>query len=68
MVQWDRDCILYNLTGPLFSTYLRVKWGVKSITLHYKQSITTSKDNMVSLVARSQMLDLSTEISIEKRF
>ena len=33
MVQCDRDCILYNSTGP---TYLSVKWGVKLITQHYK--------------------------------
>jgi len=49
--------------GPLFS-----KWGVKSITLHYRYNINTSKDNMESLVAWSQMLELLTEISIEKRF
>ena len=51
MVQCDRDCILYNLTGPLFLTYLSVKTGVKLITLHYKLNINTSKDNMESLVA-----------------
>ena len=28
MVQCDRDGILYNCTGPLFSTYLSQKWGV----------------------------------------
>ena len=33
MVQCDRDCILYNLTSPLFSTYLSVKWVVKSTYL-----------------------------------
>jgi len=36
MVQCDRDCILYNLSGTLFSTYLSVKWRVKSLTLNYK--------------------------------
>jgi len=33
MVQCDWECILYNLMGPIFSTYPSVKWGVKSITL-----------------------------------
>ena len=51
MVQCDRDCIVYNLRGPLFSTYLSLQWEVKSITLHYKLNINTSKDNMESLVA-----------------
>jgi len=36
MVKCDRDCILYNLNGTLFSTYLSLKWRVKLITLHYK--------------------------------
>ena len=26
----------YNLTGPIFSIYLSLKWGVKSLALHYK--------------------------------
>ena len=39
MVQCDRDCILYNLTGPLFLTYMYLseKWReVDSPTLQIK--------------------------------
>ena len=70
MVQCDYTKGLHTIQfmGPLFSTYLSMEWGVKSLALHYKWNINTSKDNMESLVAWSQMLELLTEISIEKRF
>jgi len=37
MVQCDRDCIQFD--GPLFSTNRSVRWGVKSLTLHYKKTL-----------------------------
>jgi len=40
-----------NLMCPLFWTYLSLKLGVKSITLHYKLNINIFKDNNESLVA-----------------